>query len=556
MFIVFKINLTDNIFILTIFAIFILLIVKLFATANYYVIFSTLLYESAIFILIFLIYTKLFGFNKYLSFIFFNIAYFVHFILSLISSYFLEEAITRKYSLFSIDYSMISFFFQNMIPLNLLILLVLIFIIFVLFLKYAKFKPLLISEKIVYVILILAIIIAITFPFLFAGNFSNVYVNTIAEVFVVDTNKLDVDLTKIDIHYNSVDFNKAYFPDVNTVDFKYKKVIIFTMEETSLDYLLFSLDQDQNTNNMFLTFKQNMHLYTNYYTNNQDSRVALMNMLKSVFVPYESYSSENWMNLYAKKVFSGYGLVDYFRDNNYETHYFISAVSEPFEIDYYNWDKIHNVPESVFDTSKEYLCLQIMQYQKGCEDRAIYFDLINTFDNNENQFVFLEFLYGHGTKYVAEKKILRPNYYIEFVYDFYNDLRQKGLLKDTLIVLTSDHGGKGISSGNHVLGYKVPLILLAEDFNYYEDNNLYSHIDFKDLLFKDLIVDYNLIKKNEFIFFMGTTKSDLIGYADNQNNGVIYNLKKEPRILSTMGNPNITNLKYMYALYRYYLKRW
>lgn len=501
----------DYPFKITIFAIALLVILKIMFSNNLQLILFTSLFEISIFILILEIYYTLLKLskNKIISKVIFYILYGINLIISIINGYFLEDLFVRQESILELNFGIIRVFFQEFLSIKFLICLILFFVITFLILYFIKFKSIVIKKKLS--IIIVSVLIILIMPFM--TNFSHPYTNMNfykTQQILAPSEELPLDFSQLNFEFND------YF-DINS---RYSKIFVFVMEESP--YYMFNADIDKidYNNNFFKQLANKTNNYSNYYTTDQDSRIALFAMLSSVFVPYESYSDSNWFNIYGKKILSKKNLVEFFKKNDFNTYFFISDVNVAFEMKYYPWTGYGKMEDKDFyDTN--YVCVKLLEYQKGCEDEILMNQLKNV-AKQDQVFVYQEFVYGHGQQYITKKGLSRPAYYNNYLLEFYNYLIDEDMFKDSLIIVVSDHGLKGTGPASQIKQYQVPFLVIANDLNNYDDKRLFNHLNFKDILLHYLTgSDLNSLNKS---FFIGTTQTNYIGFVkENQSYAIINN---------------------------------
>ncbi len=330
---------------------------------------------------------------------------------------------------------------------------------------------------------------------------------------------------------------------------KYKKILVFVGEEWMFsEYLEGSKDLE---NSFFNKTSSNTYSFNNYYTSNQDSRTAIFTMLSSYFIPYEAYLDSTY-SIYLKEINKKNNLVNYFNAKNYSTHFLVSSLQVPEIATPYAWMEINTLKKDVY-LSKKHYCLDIFTYETACEDLSVLKDAKEIIINNENVFLFQEFIYGHSYKHIIDNKTSRTEYYNNYLNEIYSFLEENDLLDETLIIITSDHGSRALNNMKISDGYKIPLLFISKDINKQEDYALLSHLDFKDILFK-FILDVNNITENDTVMFVGATESNLIGFKNNKNEFGIINVSSSKLINYSLNNDSIKNISEKHFSYYKYLQ--
>ncbi|PIU22160.1 MAG: hypothetical protein COT14_02540 [Candidatus Diapherotrites archaeon CG08_land_8_20_14_0_20_30_16] len=526
-----------------------LLIFKFLITLNLALIFSTFFFESAIYVLILLLYLVLAKKLNVTAKIIFYVLFAFHTFATLLSTYFMPDFLYRKYSILSINAGTASFVIKDLFPIKYMIIIVGVLAGIFLIAYFLPNLKLNINAKAKWIAFAVCVILLVLIPNLFSGKFESVYTNTINDLFIFG--KQDIPIRDVNYDPNVVNLEKT-IQNYNLGELKYKRIFFFVMEEISSGMFEKDLQNISKEKNFFEKVKQQSNYYENYYTNHQDSRGALLVLLSSIFVSYESYSYSDWYDLYARQIIESKNLVEFFNQNNFSTVFLSSIVDAPFEMQKYPWKKFDTLSENDYDSaSNDYLCMHVLQYEKACEDRVLLKNL-EKLAHSENIFVLDEFIYGHTHKYIEEKKQTRLEYYNDFFYDFYTYLEENNLLDDTLIVITSDHGLKDPSSSLTIEGYKIPLIFIANDLNYFLNNNLLSHMEFKDILFSYILKNHKF-ENPDCVYITGTTQSNLFAYVCDKDYAVV-NYLGTPYLVSSSSTNILNNISYNFSFFLGYKK--
>jgi hypothetical protein len=551
---------------LIIFTIVLLFIFKLIVISDFFQIISTFAFETSIFLLLYIIDFKI---KKVWSSILFYILYLFHFFISLINTYFIKDILFRKYSLLSIDLDLVNYFLSEVVPINLIIIFlfaVLVLFIVPYFINF-KLKTIQFFKLKSSLLIIILLLIIIFIPLICKDNFTSPYINTIQSSIKFREPVELYDLSKLNHIDYSFDFENLFkeidYPN-NDNNLKYKKILVFVAEELSFN----SFEEELNKNNSNNFFSKNLYnsiIFNNYYTNNQDSRTALMSMLSGIFIPYEAYRNNNWTDLYLYKILNKRNLVNYFNSINYSTQFVISSIEKPTVAQNYSWNKTITIDnKNQYDfLSKDFVCLHILENQHGCEDKVMLDKLKFTIKHTNNLFLVQEFIFGHNKEYLNLTKMNRSEYYSFYINEIYSFLDQENLLDETLIVFIGDHGSKEYFTMRHTDGYKVPLVFISNKLNYNLVFDNYSHINFADILYS-IIIDTNSeqieIPKNnlDYILFYGSTNSNVFGYLKNnkntKNNSIyksnfaVFDTTINPVIESYNSNNHFYEINYMYNL--------
>jgi len=497
-----------------------LFILKFFFSKNYLAIITNSVVDFLIFFvlyaLLFLGYKTLGKKGKAMNIGVYSVFYIVllsNFFIFLINSVLLDDAILMKYSLINADFGAFFFLLIDIVPKTYLLLLPVI-IFGLCYLSKFNLGKLKIGKSYLKIIVSLMIIFSLMMFMFNFGSFSNIYANTIYEGVIADYQE-EIKLDKMDIlatNYSSELFDKQIIDYSSYSLPKNKKIMLFIMEQTSYQTFLKDIKQVPPEENFFEKVRNNTHIFTNYYTNNQDSRTTVWTILNSQLIPFESYITD-W-NKYYGFVLGTNDLISFFNNQSYKTQV-VAAINKPgLLLSAHDWAGSTFI--SNFEEAKqEYLCLHSFEYQEGCEDLSILEDVKDFLleNKNNNFFMMQEFIYGHGTAYENILHKTRTEYYNDYLWELYSFMEKEGLLEDTLIMIVADHGEKGYFS-KELWNYQVPLLIIQPGQEYREIKDIYSPLDFKDILLS-YVFEEDLKRSNEFIFFTGQTQSSEIGYVDN-----------------------------------------
>ena len=304
---------------------------------------------------------------------------------------------------------------------------------------------------------------------------------------------------------------------------KNQRILVFVMEQTTFDKLLDAVENIPNEKNFFKITENHSIYFTNYYTQNQDSRTAIWDMLNSEFIPFECYLN-NW-NKYYGTVLDSNNLVDLFKSKGYKTVAASSVYIPNLIIAAYPWDDLIYLKE--FDENNpDYICLHEFEFQQSCEDKILLPDLKKFLLENKNQsfFLFQELIAGHGENFVKLLGKHQIYYYNDYFLELYNFMKENNLLENTTIILVADHGNKGYFV-KRLTDYQIPLIIINQNINGHKEiKQLFTHNDFKDILL-DFLNGKEFRKRLNWTYIIGQTASNEIGYINSSGHYFIGLLK-------------------------------
>jgi hypothetical protein len=283
----------------------------------------------------------------------------------------------------------------------------------------------------------------------------------------------------------------------------FSKILVFVME--TVPTRDFESERAVLRNGSFFrALDANAHQYDHYYATNQDSRTGMLDMLGARLVPYEAYTEHGLAHY---RFLSGKtSLVPTFNRLGYATAYAVSHDDQEAVLRDMPWNEILTLPEErVRASSAKYLCVTRYEFEHGCEDLAILPDVLHFVDTHERAFVYQEFVWGHDSDYNEISGRTNSDYYSSYIDKVVEHLRARGMLDDTLIVVTSDHGYRGRSRLASLDSYRLPLVFFSTRFQPARNSELRSHLDFKDLLFYEMGSRDRRNDVNPFVMNVGPT---------------------------------------------------
>ncbi len=556
------------------------LIVKLYTSKNYLYISISSTFEFLIILIIFLLIKK-FQKNKnnLLKIILKILFYFIliiDLILNFIHSYFLDDALQVRYNLFTIDFAIIQYFFNEIMPISLIIILSFLIIIILFIAKKIKFSKkiylLSLRKKNIYIFL------TIIFFFLIFNNlFSNTYLNSVIEFKeIIRYKKISLNENNQNYNFKELDKRIENYSNINIPP--NQKIIIFVMESVPKNIFEKEIEKIPIEKNFFKLIENNSHIYTNYFTTNQDSSTSILSIISSIFIPMDAYSQNSWEK-YEKILKNKTNLIELFNINNYSTNFIVSTKEIPSFIQIYNWENIHNIKNyEEISKNSNILCLQIFENENGCEDKVMEKDLIELIEKtNKSLFIFQELIFGHGIKYEIEKQQSISSYYNDYFLSIYNIMKEKKLLENTTIIISSDHGLRNLQNKKNPNAYQIPLIIYNLNFEKKEIKELKNHLDFKEILLSEInsieniknsnlsdfkskenIFGENNIEKNkEKSYFIGQTRSSIIGMLSNSGNFTYIKKNEKDYWIIYQKNINLNQIKeeiYFIEAYKKYFE--
>lgn len=521
----------------------ILIITKLLNSSQYFFILINTIIEITFFLIIYSILNKKTKIREVIYYIIQSI----NFILFLITSFYFNEYLILKYNFNQLNYQTFLFFLESIISYKRLLLIIISIISIIIITKLISKNINKIIPKISfkfefkYILFIFLLISGILLIIQFQ-NISNIYINTIYDIIeeyryekiIINLNTLNLD------QLNYSQFNKN-IKDYKSIKTSNQNVFIFVMEQTTYNEFMNQQKKIPDNENFFKITQNHSNLFTNYYTSNQDSRTAIWTMLTSSFIPYESYIND-WNKKYGNIIYEK-NLVQLFNKLNYTTIAAASVLKPSLIISAYPWQQIIS-PKNYNLKNSSFFCLNELKYQTGCEDNLILKDVKKTISENKNKKIFFmqEFIYGHGSKYFKKINKNSIEYYNQYLLKVYNHLKEEKILNNSIIIVISDHGKKNYGN-KKITEYQIPLFIYNSKLENKNISQLYSHLNFKDILLNYLSVNNQSMPKNENNFFIGQTQSNELGYINSNNKSFLLKQKSNEKFLVKKTNMNLSSIK-------------
>lgn len=269
-------------------------------------------------------------------------------------------------------------------------------------------------------------------------------------------------------------FLQKTFAQMPVVTSHYQRVVVLVMEGVNYDEFINPVDTDSSS--FLAQHREHLEVYHRYHSLNLDSYTSLLVMLNSVFIPYQAYVNET------KYVFVNHGnnLVRWFNTNGFSTFFLTSygKQQERFVPNRREWTQttyLDNIAENT-----QFACVTTNKIEYACEDRAVLEDLISLLKKQPRALVFQEMVYGHTNEWQKKTGLGTIAYYNKYFNTVIKRLEQERLLKQTLVVITSDHGPR--DDAYNPANYHVPFLVFAADRMPQVHHEFVSHVNFKDIL--------------------------------------------------------------------------
>jgi hypothetical protein len=336
---------------------------------------------------------------------------------------------------------------------------------------------------------------------------------------------------------------------------RFKKIIVIVMESMPFDTYheeLAPLPKKSFLNRV----EARGHSFDRYYTPNQDSRTAMLDMLVSRFIPYEAYDDEGLTHY--KSVSRLGGLPAALHANGYETSYVFAQQDSETVVSDLPWQKIMSLrPEEIakFKTEQHALCFNPFEFENSCEDKVMLPRVVDFVAANNKAFVYQELMWGHALEYNTASGKSNVQYINEYADTLWRLLEKKHLTDQTLLVITGDHGSKAQDRLAMPVNYQVPLFFFAKKMKPRRESGMYTHLDFEQLLFRELEPSRPAVPTTPFVHIVGPTNSQLRAVMDATGNFFVYRQRGEQSFVTYASGKGPTKAATHLRMFEAY-RRW
>jgi hypothetical protein len=492
---------------LTIFASIFLILFKLIYYKRYDFIFVNWFAETFVLLSIFLVLIWIPKFFNKKFKISFYVIHFVTIIMFVVTSIFIYQSYVAKYNLVKLSLPVFYHFVLKLMPISayvkIVVSLAVIALTMFLFKKF-KFK---ILNKHFLCLFALFLILTGFFVVVKPDYITNVYFSP----FLYSDAYTKVSL-KSGVEINNAEISQGFENyDGKIGDYNY---FIMIMEGVGFEEFT---NYTSNSTRYFNAMKENSFEFTNYHTPNLDSKNSLVLMLLSEFIPFESYIFP--YSNYHEFIKFDPSLVEYLNLKNYSTIGALALTFPTYTFRALPFDSIVKI-ENFSVNDPDFSCQKSNRNEDWCEDRYVLGGVKEEILKAEGKwFVFQEMILGHNFK---DNVYVSPlPYYEDYIEDVVSFLNESNELDSTIIVVVSDHGHKWRRQHDKNC-FEIPLMFYNPSFNKKVNDDLYSHLSFKDLLFA-ISLNQSLPIPEEELFLVGHTLSNEVGYY-NENfffNGIL-----------------------------------
>ena len=286
---------------------------------------------------------------------------------------------------------------------------------------------------------------------------------------------------------------------------QFTKIIVIVMETMAIDTYrreVAALPPD----GMLRSLGAHAHSFEHYYTANQDSRTAMLDMLLSRFVPYEAYDDATFPSY--EHAYRLSNLPQLLQAQGYATAYALAQEDKEQVVAELPWQTVMSLtPPQIAELKQHALCFNPFEFENSCEDKVLLPQVVQFIAGHERAFVYQEMMWGHDTEYNTASGKGNVQYVGEYVEALWTELRRRGVADHTLLVLTGDHGDKAEDRLRQAENYQVPLFFYASRFAPRHERGMYTHLDFKDLLLRELDPRRSMPAPTPFVQVVGPTNS-------------------------------------------------
>lgn len=214
--------------------------------------------------------------------------------------------------------------------------------------------------------------------------------------------------------------------------------------------------------------------FERYYATNLDSYTSLIAMLTAIQTPYRAYADSS---LY-ERVNDAMNLTGILRSQGWHTAFFSTYQYQPFVPTRAAWNDIFDMTNLPVDGT--WISLGTSKMEAATEDKAALPTLVATVRQHEHAFVLHELVYGHSPAWRAATGKTTLQYYDEYLRDLIRMLSEEDLVKDSLVVVVSDHGDRAKAADAD--NYRVPLLVVGEHIQAQRQSEMFNHLDLPQLI--------------------------------------------------------------------------
>lgn len=286
---------------------------------------------------------------------------------------------------------------------------------------------------------------------------------------------------------------------------RYRRVILFVMESITVNAMEKECSERPC---IFQKLSSNSHVYSQYFSANQDSRTGILSLLQSTFIPYAAYAERDVQQY--QRIAGKPGLLQTLSQAGYSTALAASIADKERVLMDLPWSRIYMLTEQQARGGREFLCLHPYEFERSCEDRILMDALVEYLAREPRAFLLHEFIFGHSTEYNELSGKSSVRYYSDFIEEMLTRLAAGGTLEDTLVIITSDHGIRDRSTLGNAESYHIPLIFWNPAFEQRLNSGFFAPMDFARILAHEEAGSW-AVSRRQNVPIMGYTGSAMMG---------------------------------------------
>jgi hypothetical protein len=288
---------------------------------------------------------------------------------------------------------------------------------------------------------------------------------------------------------------------------KFDRIVVVVMETMPADTYREEL-AGVPPSRLLRTMDAHAHRFDRYYTPNQDSRTAMLDMLGARFIPYEAYDDVG-VEIY-RGITGLSNLPALLHQMGYATSYVLAQEDKEDVVADLPWQQVRALSKDEIASFKQTaLCYHPYEFENSCEDKVVLGDVVRFLAEHPRAFVYQEMMWGHDLEYNRVSGKSNVQYVAEYVDSLWTELERRHLADGTLLVLTGDHGAKAEDRTQMAVNYQVPLYFYAKSLAPQVERGMYTHLDFQELLLRELDPSRPLPPTVPFVQVVGPTDSHL-----------------------------------------------
>ena len=311
-------------------------------------------------------------------------------------------------------------------------------------------------------------------------------------------------------------FTEPGVPTSVSAESPIKRIFIFVLESVSDNYYHHYYNPRGRIQLDFLqTIEKQALTFTNYFTNNLDSRGTLYAMLYGRFFPFEAYRLPKKMC----DIFHQPNLVEWCQRQGYASAFAIASQRHDTIIDFLPWDQFIKLGDQL--PTDQFVCIAPrlnQRFEPSCEDATVFAPITEFVQQHQKTLVVQELVVDHAEifrrpEYLNVRELEYFNTYFE---KFYRFLGQSNMLTESLIVITADHGSRNAVESHKITNYHVPLVVIQPHLTAQRIETFLSSVDFPHIIAE--LLNNRLPKSHsQELPLVGASFTDIVGLINDQH---------------------------------------